>query len=93
MFLYLDCVPSPSESMWFSYAAIASATDLTRGAFGSSMAASFRIARCQSRVFNDCRWRLPFNSPSHQIGQEHFVSFCPLFPLGNKKPKTKHKQP
>ena len=55
MFLYLDCVPSPSESMWFSYAAIASATDLTRGAFGSSMAASFRIARCQSRVFIDCR--------------------------------------
>ena len=28
MFLYLDCVPSPSESMWFSYAAIASSTDL-----------------------------------------------------------------
>ena len=47
MFLYLDCVPSPSESMWFSYAAIASATDLTRGAFGSSMAASseLRVAR------------------------------------------------
>lgn len=80
MFLYLDCVPSPSGVCGFSYAAIAFATDLTCGAFGASIAASFRTARCQSRVFNDCRWRFPFNSPSHQIGQEQFVSFCPFFP-------------
>jgi hypothetical protein len=33
--------------MWFSYAAIAFATDLTRGVFGTSIAASFRIACCE----------------------------------------------
>ena len=47
--------------------------DLTCGAFGSSSAASFLIARCQSQVSRERRYRRPASSPSHQIGQEHFV--------------------
>ena len=71
--LYFRRVENSSDRMWFSNAVMASVIGFTIGTLGSSSATFFFIARCQSRVFRLCRYRFPFSSPSHQIGQEQFM--------------------
>src|ERR1035437_5322614 len=50
---------------------------------GASSFASRSPARPQSRVPTEWRYRLPFSSPSHQIGHLHFVYAVPFARCGH----------